>query len=210
MRLTIQVTDTATPFLRAAIARLQRPRPLLEAAGKALANRLKDHFKARQAAGNKHGWPSRRFWYGVGGSVANATALTEVTDRSATVTVADYRFAHKVTGGPIAPKRAAALTIPLTAKAYALGGKGTVRELLPQAFVLRTKKGAYLVTNEQERKGRNVAGMRGKVARIRLQFWFKLVKGVMQAPDPNALPPAAEMEGAVEAAARKVLPQLLK
>jgi len=199
-----EIKDTATPALQSLSAQLRRPRPLLEAAAKAVVNRLKDHFKARQGEGNRRGWPSHRFWYGVKGSVANATGVASVTDTSATVTVADHRFLHKLTGGTITPKRAKSLALPLHARAYALTGKGSIRGSgPPDLFVLKTVKGAWLVRNKEESRGK------GKVARLRLEFWFRLLKRVTQAADPRALPPAGALEAAIDDAARQVGPRLL-
>jgi len=196
MQLIITANDQATPALDSAVRVARRPRAFMQAAGKAAANAFREHFKDRQAEGNVKGWPSRRFWFGVKGSVANATAMTDATDTSATVTVADPRFVHKITGGTVTPKRRKFLSIPLRAAAYALGGKGSVRESQPDLFPIRTARGLWLVRNKAERRGRQVG--KGRVKRVLLEFWFKLVRSVTHQADPRALPPPGAIERAID------------
>lgn len=192
----IIVKDTATPALDASLKKLKSPRPLLQAAGKAVEVTLRDHFKARQAEGNKKGWPSRGFWYGEPDSVATALALDKVTDTAATVVVADRRFVHKVTGGTIQAKRSKFLAIPLRAEAYALGGKGSLRESQPDLFPIRIggKSGRLFLAKKQGNSFR---------------AWFRLVRQVTQKPDPKALPDPAAITTSVEKAVAKVMPRLL-
>lgn len=192
--MSLRIKDTATPALSMAIRRLERPRPVMEAAGKAVEVRLQRHFKERQAEGNKHGWPSQNFWHGGPNSVSSNTGLESVTETRATVAVADVRFMFKVEGGTIRPKRAKLLRIPLRAEAYALGNKGSVRESAPFLKFIKTKSGFYLVRE------------RDSVT----EFWFRLVPKVTQEADPRALPPAGEFEAAIERAVDTVLPLLLK
>lgn len=206
METTVRITNTATPALRSAIAQLRRPRPILAAASKAVVQLLKSHFRDRQAEGNKQRWPSSRFWFGVRGSVANSVGVSSLTDTSATVTIADPRFAHKITGGTITPKRAKFLTIPLRAEAKRLGGKGTLRESAPDLFVLKTSRGLWLVKSAWRRRGRGRSAIKSQA----FQFWFKLVKSVTQNPDPRAMPKDEALASAVELAVIRILPTLLR
>ena len=136
-------------------------------------------------------------------AVVEAAVFVHVVP-SLVVTVADPRFAHKITGGRIVPKLRKWLIIPLREEAYALSGKGSVSESRPDLFPITTKRGSYLVRNLVESRGR------GKLRNSRLEFWFRLVKSVDQPADPTAMPPMAEIEQGVERAARTVLPLLLK
>ena len=203
-------TTTATlqqigsdPLDRArALAR--RPAVLMQTVGKEVAVEFKTHFKERDREGNRRGWPSQHFWQ----RVANKTSHQAASDTSVTVTVASAPFVHKITGGTVTPKAAGALTIPLTAEAYAKNGKGTLRESFPGLFVLRTRKGAWLVRSSMENRGQSraprVKGQRRErargVQRERLEFLFRLTKSVTHQPDPRALPAPARITGAIDRA----------
>ncbi|MEK9752258.1 MAG: hypothetical protein VW338_03475 [Rhodospirillaceae bacterium] len=191
----ITVKDTATPKLKALAKKLDGV-TISQAAGKAVQVLLVDHFKDRQAEGNKQGWPSQGFWYGVTGSVANATAVSSVTKTTATVSIADARFALRLFGGTITPKRKKALTIPLIAEAYALQGKGSIKDLIPGSKIIQSKERAHhgFIVTEQEDGN--------------LKFWFLLVKKTTHAPDRRALPKDAEIEQAAARASNRAV-QLL-
>jgi hypothetical protein len=93
------------------------------------------------------------------------TALTEVTEHQATVSIASPAFAQKLYGGTITPKRGKFLAIPATQEAYAAGSP---REGgIPGLF--RPKGRRFLMNPEG-----------------RVEYW--LVPSVTQAKDPRALP----------------------
>lgn len=204
----ITVSDTATPFLQAAAEKLERPKPLLEAAAKAVAVLLVSHFEQRQAEGNKRGWPEQKFWHGGRNSVANSVAVDSVTDTEAIVAVGDLRLIHKIDGGEIKAQRGKALTIPLRAEAAALGGQGSIQGKVAGLFLLKTKKGAWLVKwKVTPVKGRRRSGL--GISNEGLEFWFRLVKSVDQPADPNAVPTDTEIAATIDAAAEQALPLLL-
>jgi hypothetical protein len=160
---------------RALLARLSASlrRPLFAALGARLEYSLRRHFLSRNAQGNAKGWPTKNFWTREG---ANKTALTEITDNSATVSVASPAIAHKITGGTITPKRGRALAIPATARAYAAGSPREGRWAHGELFLVKPKGGhAFLATRNGDA--------------IEAQYW--LVGSVTQAPDPQALPDSA-------------------
>lgn len=206
MRITVE--DSATPFLQNAARQLQNPLPLMQAATKAVHVRVVKHFASRQAAGNKKNWPEQKFWHGGRNSVSNNTAVGSVSAMEGIVVIADLRFIHKVTGGTITPKRKSALIIPLRAEAYALGGKGSIQGKVDGLFLLKTRKGAWLVKWKVTRvKGQKRGGF--GISNEGLEFWFRLVKSVDQPADPNALPAPEEITRTIEDAAAKALPLLL-
>jgi len=196
--LTINITEPAMPEELKTIPKfLANPRPLLAAGGRQLVSDLQDHFAERNDQPNKKGWPKKNFWAGIRG----ATALAEVSDNSATVSISDPAINQKVYGGTITPKRGKMLAIPLIADAYVAGSPRTLPINFLRLMVARSG-GVYLVENDSTRapKGRNKPGMS-----FAGRFWYHLVPSVTQDPDPNALPNEDYLYGSVLYAIRGVL-----
>jgi hypothetical protein len=144
-------------------------------------NELRKHFRQRQGEGNKKGWPSRHFWYGpTTRSVSQNTALTDVTDSLARISIDDPRFAHKVNGGTIRTKRGKYLALPTRPESYAAGSprEGNITDL----FFIRTRGRAYLAKKE------------GSALRV----YYRLVRSVTQPADPRALPDRAVLAAAID------------
>src|SRR5688572_23363316 len=78
---------------------LENRRELNEVLAHRLADELRDHFRTKNAEPNKKGWSKTNFW----SQVAAATAVGEITDESATVSVADQRYNIHLYGGTIRP-----------------------------------------------------------------------------------------------------------
>lgn len=175
------VRDTATPALRDLVNRVTPPRLLLVRLGKRLEILLRKYFAERGRAGNfktrRRGWPTQHFW---DRRIRNATAFTMATNEEAKIVIADPAFMTHYRGGTIRPREKKALAIPLQAAAY---GKQPSSGLIPGLFLLRTKKGAYLVAYG-DGEGRSRKG----VQRATLHFYYKLMKSVTVPKDPNALP----------------------
>lgn len=163
VRVTI-IKDTATPELKAMIAKVDPPRPILSALGKKLEGVLQRHFKEKDAQPNKRGWPSQHFW----GRIRNATSFTGATDSEATVVIADPAFGKRVEGGDIYPKEKAALAVPMDPRA---AGKQPSANLIPGVF--RVKGTNRLVIKENG---------------VLVTLW-RLYKKVTVPKDPTALPP---------------------
>ena len=181
-----KITNQVSPALRQAAGDESMTR-LHGRMGKRLEFVLRRHFGMKQAQGNKKGWSDVGFWDGTSG-VGQKTVLTDVSATSAVVTIADPRFAHKVTGGKITAKPGKNLAIPLTQEARDAAAKGRIRDTMPGLFCIRTSRGPWLVRSRFE----NVAGK--SIARTRLEFLFRLTPSVDQDPDPTAMPEEAEVE----------------
>jgi hypothetical protein len=165
--------DTMTPSLKRKLARAEHPRVMMEAGAKAVQVDITKHLRTLQARGNEMGWPSQKFFAGGPNSVEKNVGIASVTDKSAVITIADPRFIHRITGGTVTAKRAGALTVPLTAEAGALSGKGSLRQSAPWLKLIKTPKGAFLV----------------KVFAARApEFMFLLLKSVTHSPHPNEAP----------------------
>jgi hypothetical protein len=181
--------DTITPELRRLMGEVKRPGVVMRAGAKAVQVALSKHMKRLQARGNKKGWPTRHFFAGGPTSVERRIGIAKVGDNTAEITIADARFVHRIEGGSVSAKRAAFLAIPLTAEAYSLGGKGTLRESMPGLKVIKFKRGLFLVKEEIEKRG---AGSRGRgsssIGRVRIILLFKLVKSVTHRKHPEEMP----------------------
>lgn len=127
--------------------------PLLQAGAKAVQVEISEHLRELQNRGNARGWPSRKFFAGGADSVERRVGVAEMTPSEARVVVADPRFLHRIEGGPITPKRRKRLAIPLTAAAYAAGGKGTVREAMPGLQLMVRGKALFLGIARESGKG---------------------------------------------------------
>lgn len=177
----LKFSDGISPELRRIARELRNTRPLMAAAGKELERGLRNHFWERDSETNSRGWAKKHFWRK---EVASNTALTAVSDSSATVTVASPAFAHKVTGGTISPKRARALSIPLTSQAYLAGSAS----LFPRKL---HREGGRLMDEED-------------IAQ------YALAKSVDQEADARAWPEPERIEPAILARARAHLARVTR
>lgn len=179
--LSITVTDTATPALRQKLAQCS-PARLARILGPALLRLTQDHLIANGP--NQRGWPTTGFWP----RAAKAATWTG-TDDGVLISINQIGVRQRFHGGTIRPVKARALTIPISPEAH-----GKTASDFPEAFLLKTKKGAYLVQrgegisakgNVVKKRGRGFAARRVVAA---LEFLFKLSPGVEQAGDRSVIP----------------------
>jgi hypothetical protein len=164
----------------------------MAALGKQLEVELRKHFQLRDREPNARNWPKRHFWR----RVKEATALTSVTESSATVSIASPELMHKVSGGTIVPKRGGALAIPISPEAY----KVDRARLFPRPLTMIVRSGRPPLLVE--------TGLIGKSKSWKLHY--VLLKSVTHAADPRALPQQDKLESALLARARVVVDRLLK
>jgi hypothetical protein len=186
-------SDTITPELRRIAAGMQNKRPLLAALGKQLEIDLRKHFLARDSEGNKRGFPSMHFWRN---KVAKQTALTGITQTTATVSIASPELAHKITGGIITPKRAKALSIAISPEAYKAGSASLFPRPLTQ--VDRPGRPPLLVET----------GVIGKSKMWKIHY--VLLKSVRHDPDPRALPKRSALDLSLLTRARALVDRIVK
>ncbi len=191
MLITIK-SDTLTPELRRLLAAAKRPKPIWMAGGKTLQVEIVKHLKMLQARGNAKGWPAQRFFSGKADSVAKNVGRPDGQENRVSVTIADPRFVHRITGGKVVPKRGKYLAIPLTAEAYAAGGKGSIKSSMPGLFVVKSPNGLFLVREESSGKG--------KAKTSSLTPLFKLLRSVTHRPHPEELPDVEKIRPLVDAA----------
>jgi len=180
--------NTITPELKRLMSACKSPVVVMQAGAKAVQVGISKHLKQLQGRGNEKGWPSKQFFAGGPTSVERKVGIKSVTGTSAEITIADPRFVHRITGGKVSAKRVKFLAIPLTAEAYAAGGKGSIREAMPGLKVVRSNGGLFLA--------KEASGKRGTKAQV--QMLFKLVASVTHRPHPDEMPD----EKALGAAAR--------
>lgn len=172
----IDFKDRATPDLAAKVAALQ-PEKLARVVGPKLRERVRDHIK--RLPKNKKGWPSTGFWE----DAARGTTW-EIIPGGVVVKVNKIGFRQRFHGGIIRAVAKKFLTIPISSQAY---GK-TVADF-PGAFLIRTRKGAYIV----QYAGGNTAKGRFKKQNSTLEFLFKLKASVKQAEMPWIIPDATTL-----------------
>ncbi len=173
------------------------PAKLQAVYGPRLREQTRDHLAA--LPDNKRGYPSTGFWE----AAARATRWQPEGD-SIRIIVDKIGVRQRYYGGVITPVNKDALTIPISPLSY-----GKTAKDFPGLFLLKTKKGAYLVMYGNQ--GPRSSGPKAKRGRGRgpqaatLIFLFKLVGSVKQAPNPNVLPTAAEYRATIFAAVRERL-----
>ena len=188
-----KVKDTGTAALDERMQTLD-PARLAPRVGAAVQLLWQRHFLT--LGPNKRGWPTTNFWPGA----ARATSWAPTPD-GVRITVNQIGGRQRYYGGTISAVRARALTIPISPDAY-----GKRASEFTGLFLLKTKRGAYLVRYADQVSSSGSSGKRrckgneGKRARAALQFLFKLQASVTQAADPNVLPePSVTMGTAKQA-----------
>jgi len=176
----------------AAAARLQRialqvanPIPLYRSAGRAVANRLRRHFRELDGQrANQLGGKRQHFW----AQILKATQGPDVDAEGATITIADPRFALRLYGGVVTTKNKPWLTIPVHPDAYGM----SVAEFEQETGI-----------NLFRPKGRRV--LMAPMSNGGAVPMYALCKSVTHVAEPGALPEATELEGLVLRAAEKHL-----
>ncbi len=193
--------DTLSPDLQRKLKAVENhSRRVVEAGAKAIQIGIKNHLRKLQARGNEKGWPSQGFFAGGRNSVEKSVGIAKLNDKEAIVTIADVRFAHRINGGTVPAKRGRLLAIPLRAEAYALAGKGTIRESASFLKLVVFPKGVYLIQNTGGGKG---------AKDVAIKPWFKLVPRVTHRPHPNEAPDKNQLDSDAKAAMTRAADLLL-
>src|ERR1017187_2499947 len=126
------VSDNATPELARLMSSVQ-PLRLARVCAKPMETFTRIHLAANGE--NKKGWPSTGFW-------EDASRHTDATasESGVVIEVKKGGARQRLFGGTIVPDEKEALTIPISPNAY-----GHTAKEFPGLFLLKTKKGAYLV-----------------------------------------------------------------
>lgn len=192
--LTINGASETGAQLQALGLRLQRPDDLLTVLAREGNNRLRTHFRARNETPNKLGGRRTNFWAQIASSVSSRRG----GPGQLIISITDPRFRQKVEGGPIRPKNAKALTIPVNPAAYGRTADVFQRETGIQLFLLKKKGGG--VSNL----------LAGLVADHHFEVFYVLSGGVDQDADPHALPPKEEWQKALVGRAESYVARVTK
>jgi hypothetical protein len=203
--LTFRIEDQASPDLTKLIAEVRNVVPALTAAGRGVANLLRDHFAELDASRpNRMGWERQHFWNEIRGSVNNPV----VTGAGAEVSIDHVALRQKIEGGPIAPVHGQFLTLPAVEEAY--GKRAREFSGLKFAIVedpesghmrpaLVAQRGVATVISRGPR-AKHYKAVAEHVGVIAL-FW--LVRRVVQAPTEGALPEYGELNDAAYSGAEE-------
>ncbi len=175
----IVITDQISPDLARKLTALENRRPLMRAAAQAARDAMRAHY-ARQP-GNERGWPGRGFWDREG---VNKVAIARFDNDSATVVVDSTLMGHRYFGGPVSPKRAKYLAIPLNSKAYQTGSPTMLSDQPVNQRRKKSKRKAPRKFVKEFPTGERYLFTRGPVT---------------HRPDPRAFPPEADVNAAVGA-----------
>jgi hypothetical protein len=149
---------------------------LLAVLGRELRQRLRTHFLARDQTPNARGGARTHFWREVAHSVQSPRLENAQT---VVVGIAHPAIRQKVFGGAITPKRARALTIPLSAEAHGRTADTLEHELGVQLFLVPRDFGS--------------GWLAAALPDGRIRVHYLLRPAVTQEPDPVALPPREEL-----------------
>lgn len=188
MNLFVQYQDLATPRVKHILRSLEpaQRKQMLTRLGKELEVRLKAHFARRDQEPNKQGFPRQHWW---AREVRAKTALREATADKAVVGIDSRPFAFRLRGGTIRPGPGRRLlAIPMRAEAYGVLPRANT---IPGLTLMKTKQGQLFLGTPDPDDTRFP------------RYYFRLVPRVHQQADPRALPPAAELQAAIEARAEK-------
>lgn len=176
----------------------RNPQAITLRATEAVTKRLRSHFGDRDATPNKLGGTRTHLWR----DIRKSTNTGPVTDGGTVghVIISHPVFPQKLYGGDITPgPDKKALTIPVTPEAYGRTAADFEGEFGVTLFVLKvggTKANKF--TN-------GLLAMRDEADPKKVTVEYLLVSKVHQDPDPEALPPAAELAAAATAGAEAQL-----
>lgn len=155
------------------LAQVQNPADLLMVIGREAVNRLKKHYRLKDAREpNRLGGARTHFWL----EVSRAVQSPVTRGKRVTVTINHPSIAQKVKGGIISAKRTRMLTIPVAPEAHGRTARTTEQELGVQIFLINAGRGKGLA-----------AEIEGQV-----KLLYILKPSVKQEADPTALPEEKE------------------
>lgn len=194
----VNVTDGASPMLRAVIAALtgKESAELNEQGGIAARNAAIQYHREFDKSG---GWRGKRYLGkgpneggNFGSDVARGWSLESFNSGGAVIANDATYYSFKVRGGTIVPKRAKALTIPLIQEARGLRASVYEQNTGHQLFLSKSKNALMEKTDD------------GKVRSV-----YALVKSITMGPWPNALPPDELIASAFAGKYREALAELI-
>lgn len=181
------INAESSPALQRLYSGLKRRRGLHKLMGGRVQNCARDHLiriaGQRHKQANKLGAQPSGFLGQAAEKVARPSAV-KASEDAAALQLSHPGMRRAFEDVVIEPnKPGGALTIPMHARAY---NRRAYR--IKGLFVMQTAKGAFLVKNAFESRGR------GQIKRGRLVFYYRLVKSVRQKQDRTLLPSDEEIK----------------
>jgi hypothetical protein len=194
-------SDNATPAI-ADLMNRTAPEKLAAVIAPPLETFMRVHLK--NLGTNKRGWPTTKFWE----RASRATKATINSDRkSLTIRVDQVGVRQRWKGGTIKPVSARMLAIPMSPVSY-----GHLPSEFPGAFLLKTKKGAFIAQQGQQltasgkfTRVTRAGGNASRRLRASLNILFVLKSSVTQAPNPNVVPSDDQFQEVAMAAIQRSL-----
>ncbi len=187
----VRFTETVSRGMRRVLSQ-QRRTATLRVGGIAVSRFLKRYYRTKDAAEpNALGGDRTHFWKQIGNSVSE---VPEIVKGNVSIPIRDPRFPQKLFGGPIVPRKAKALTIPIHPAAHGRTA-AQIGAKVGGLFILRTKSGG--------------AFLAGKIGTV-LTLYFVLLRRVIQRPWPGTLPPNRSMKWVFTHAIRQYLRDLFR
>lgn len=193
IKFSVRVSDRVTKrFERAALPEVLEEGRLQ--GGRDVRHLFYQHFRAKNLAEpnqffRRHGGRRLYFWRRMANSLQEP-----VLNGEGQVVLAMHRdIAQKRFGGPILPKRARALTIPVHQDAYGRSARRLESFLGTKLFIVKTKRGrkTFLAAKGGPRGG--------------LRRYYLLRSSVNQEPWPDTFPPRKQITAAFKEGFRSVL-----
>lgn len=195
IRLGVEIRDTAGPQLRELLRHLEaNPDAVLMPAARYGARLLKRYYrKLDQEKPNRLGGTRQHWWQKVASSVNNPV----LTNRTrADIAITRPGLALKVEGGTVRPTSSKALAIPIHRDSYSVWASDWDKRFPHRPlFPIRGKRNALLAEN---------------IGPGKLQPLYVLKKRQEIPADPDALPPAEDLETPLVRYARQRLGTLIR
>lgn len=196
----VKVTDYTQRKIRAAVSP-EGVQSAVKTGAVAVADLLRQHLLQKDAnepnrfVREEGGTRRSHFWKKMAASIQ--PVIVNPGKKSYTIQIRDRRFNQKVYGGPIRPKKAKALAIPVHRDAYALGPREFSTRTGIRLFILKTQSGqAFLAGAEKGVAPATRTRSRQRNSRKKITFFYMLSFGVNQKPWPDTLPTRQEIQRA--------------
>lgn len=176
MATTFKVKTNAASLLKGLMLPSEDIGDAMDHTSRSLVDFLKRYYRKKDSAEpNKLGGERTHFWKQIARSVKQKQKGSRYE-----VGITDYRFRQKLYGGPIVPKRAKNLTIPMKAASYG-------------QTVSQFQANTGISLHFRRRRGTGVGVLAGVAGRGGATYYYLLKRRVEQQPWPDTLPRAERM-----------------
>lgn len=196
----VNVTDYTQRKIRRAVSSPEGIEASVKTGAVAVASLVREHLLAKDASEpnrfvrEQGGTRRAHFWRRMANSIQ--PVLVNPGRKSYTIQIRDRRFNQKVYGGPIRPKKAKALAIPVHKDAYMMGPREFSTRTGVQLFILKTQGGKAFLAGKTTQGNRGRRDRRRGATSAPITLFYMLSFGVNQKPWPDTLPTKEEIQRA--------------